>query len=100
MDVTPATDFDFTFPSHADTCYTSAPSSPTRLTNFYCGFDELLIRANANRASSLATIPFAWEEKRPGVPKTPSNILEDDFTFDISCRLDSESFQQRERGRE
>ncbi|KAJ0804847.1 hypothetical protein HanPI659440_Chr02g0042791 [Helianthus annuus] len=100
MDVAPATDFDFSFPSHADTCYTSAPSSPTRLTDLYRGFDELLIAADANRASSLAAIPFAWEEK-PGVPKTPSNLLEeDDFTFDVSCGFDSESVQQRERRRE
>ncbi|KAJ0604169.1 hypothetical protein HanRHA438_Chr02g0058421 [Helianthus annuus] len=100
MDVAPATNFDFSFPSHADTCYTSAPSSPTRLTDLYRGFDELLIAADANRASSLAAIPFAWEEK-PGVPKTPSNLLEeDDFTFDVSCGFDSESVQQRERRRE
>ncbi|KAJ0614607.1 hypothetical protein HanIR_Chr02g0064321 [Helianthus annuus] len=98
MDVAPATDFEFSFPSHADTCYTSAPSSPTRLTDFYRGFEELLITADTNRASSLATIPFAWEEK-PGVPKTPSNILEDDFTFDVSCGFDSESVQQRGRER-
>ncbi|KAF5817739.1 hypothetical protein HanXRQr2_Chr02g0056571 [Helianthus annuus] len=99
MDFAPATDFDFTFPSHADTCYTSAPSSPTRLTDLYRGFDELLIAADANCTSSLATIPFAWEEK-PGVPKTSSNLPEDDFTFDVSCGFDSESVQQRERGRE
>ncbi|KAJ0804846.1 hypothetical protein HanPI659440_Chr02g0042781 [Helianthus annuus] len=99
MDVAPATEFDFTFPSHADTCYTSAPSSPTRLTDLYRGFDELLIIGDANRTSSLATIPFAWEEK-PGVPKTPSNLPEDEFTFDVSCGFDSESVQQRERGRE
>ncbi|KAM0035265.1 hypothetical protein Hdeb2414_s0015g00444341 [Helianthus debilis subsp. tardiflorus] len=100
MDVAPPTDFDFTFPSHADTCYTSAPSSPTRLTDLYREFDELLIAANANHSGSLATIPFAWEEK-PGVPKTPSNLPEDDdFTFDVTCRFDSESVQHRERGRE
>ncbi|KAJ0618182.1 hypothetical protein HanPSC8_Chr02g0055981 [Helianthus annuus] len=98
MDVAPLTDFDFSFASHADTCYTSAPSSPTRLTDLYRGFDELLIAADANRASSLATIPFAWEEK-PGVPKTPSNLPEDDdFTFDVSCRFDSERERGRERG--
>ncbi|KAI3807245.1 hypothetical protein L1987_23170 [Smallanthus sonchifolius] len=84
MDVAPATDFDFSFPS-----YTSAP----------CGFDE------DNSNSSLATIPFAWEEK-PGVPKTPTNLFqEDDFSFPVSCHFDSESHVQerkieRERGRE
>ncbi|KAI3762911.1 hypothetical protein L1987_53353 [Smallanthus sonchifolius] len=61
MDVAPATDFDFTFPS-----YTSAPSSPTQLTELYCVFDEMLIAAEANCDRSLPTIPFAWEEK-PGV---------------------------------
>uniref|UniRef100_A0A251VFS9 Uncharacterized protein n=1 Tax=Helianthus annuus TaxID=4232 RepID=A0A251VFS9_HELAN len=99
MDVAPATDFDFTFPSHVDTCYTSAPSSPTRLTELYHGFDKLFMVADANHSGSLATIPFAWEEK-PGVPKIPSNLLEDDFTFDVSCGFDSKSVQQRERGRE
>ncbi|KAI3513146.1 hypothetical protein L1887_20472 [Cichorium endivia] len=60
MEVAPARDFDFN--------YTSAPSSPRRLTELYCGFDELLISAGTHRISSLATVPFAWEEK-PGVPK-------------------------------
>ncbi|XP_076909825.1 uncharacterized protein LOC143567246 [Bidens hawaiensis] len=114
MDVASSTDFEFTFPSHD--CYTSAPSSPTRLTELYCGFDELLITADANRNSSPATVPFAWEEK-PGIPKTPANLLEDDFSFNISCHFNNNESvsleylsnktvvppphaQQRERGRE
>ncbi|KAI3807246.1 hypothetical protein L1987_23171 [Smallanthus sonchifolius] len=98
MDIDPATDFDFTFSSYSAPSYTSAPSSPTRLT-------ELLIAADANLNSSLATIPFDWEEK-PGVPKTPTNLFqEDDFSFPVSCHFDSELHVQerkieRERGRE
>ncbi|KAK1427388.1 hypothetical protein QVD17_16071 [Tagetes erecta] len=91
MDLASTTDFDFTFPSQADACYTSAPSSPTRLPELYCDFDKLLIAANdASRTTSLATVPFAWEEK-PGVPKTPIDVLEDDFSFDVSCHFDGES---------
>ncbi|KAK1427387.1 hypothetical protein QVD17_16070 [Tagetes erecta] len=93
MDIASATDFEFTFPSHGVACYTSAPSSPTRLTELYCDFDKLLIVADvANRNSSLATVPFAWEEK-PGVPQTPTNVFEDDFSFDVSYQFDSEKVQ-------
>ncbi|KAI3737074.1 hypothetical protein L2E82_27069 [Cichorium intybus] len=109
MEVAPARDFDFN--------YTSAPSSPTRLTELYCGFDELLISAGTHRISSLATVPFAWEEK-PGVPKASSNLFEDEFSFNVSCDFARDSvpaedlFQggiiktanppnmERERGRE
>ncbi|XP_076903289.1 uncharacterized protein LOC143558324 [Bidens hawaiensis] len=115
MEIAPAIDFNF------NTYYTSAPSSPTRLNDLYCEFDELLIAAGGyNRSSSPAAIPFAWEEK-PGVPKTPANVFEgedDDFSFDVSCGFGGDSvsaedlFQggvikaindssiQKERGRE
>ncbi|KAI3773813.1 hypothetical protein L1987_48348 [Smallanthus sonchifolius] len=78
MDVAPAISY-----------YTSAPSSPTRLTDMYCRFDELLIAAGANRNISPATVPFAWEEK-PSVPKTPTSLFEDDFSFDVSCEIGSD----------
>ncbi|KAK9073338.1 hypothetical protein SSX86_007662 [Deinandra increscens subsp. villosa] len=85
MEVSPAMDFGFSSPSHfGSSHYSSAPSSPTRLTELYCGFDELLIAAGANNRGSLAVVPFAWEEK-PGVPKTPTRVLEEDFSFDVSC---------------
>ncbi|KAI3684765.1 hypothetical protein L6452_33991 [Arctium lappa] len=75
--------------TYSSSHYTSTPSSPTRLTELYHGFDELLLSAAAeaaNRTTSLATVPFAWEEK-PGVPKGPSNLFEDDFSFDVSCEF-------------
>ncbi|XP_024972029.1 uncharacterized protein LOC112510907 [Cynara cardunculus var. scolymus] len=89
----PTDSFDFSYSSSS--YYTSAPSSPTRLTEFYCGFDELLLSAaaaaGAHRSTSRATVPFAWEEK-PGVPKGPTNLFgEDDFSFDVSCELSRDS---------
>ncbi|KAJ9559951.1 hypothetical protein OSB04_005111 [Centaurea solstitialis] len=79
---------DFNF-NYSSSCYTtSAPSSPGRLTELYCGFDELLLAAaGAHRTTSLAAVPFAWEEK-PGVPKGPTNLFgEDDFSFDVGFEL-------------
>ncbi|KAL4559515.1 hypothetical protein LXL04_031655 [Taraxacum kok-saghyz] len=90
MDVAPAMDFAFNSSSYSGDYYTSAPSSPTRLTELYCGFDELLISAVNHRSSSLATVPFAWEEK-PGVPKSSTNIFEDDFSFDLSSHFAMDS---------
>nr|XP_043637441.1 uncharacterized protein LOC122608404 [Erigeron canadensis] len=87
MDVAPAMDFDFNLSSYS---YTSAPSSPTRLTELYHGLDELLISPHAERNSCIATVPFAWEEK-PGVPKTPENLYEDDFSFDVSSHFNKSS---------
>ncbi|KAI3737072.1 hypothetical protein L2E82_27067 [Cichorium intybus] len=86
MDVAAAMDFDFN--SSSDSCgyYTSAPSSPTRLTDVYCDFDKLLIAAGANHRGCVAAVPFAWEEK-PGVPKTSTNSFEDDFSFDVSSHF-------------
>ncbi|PWA64342.1 hypothetical protein CTI12_AA345410 [Artemisia annua] len=81
MEIAPAIDFDFKTSTNYG--YKSAPSTPRQLKELYCDFDELLIAASATRNVSLATVPFAWEEK-PGVPKTPENICEDDFSFDVS----------------
>ncbi|KAL7615829.1 hypothetical protein Lser_V15G00764 [Lactuca serriola] len=90
MEVAPTMDLDFSSSSCTGGYYTSAPSSPTRLTELYCGFDELLISAGTHRSSSLATVPFAWEEK-PGVPKASANLFEDDFSFDVSFHLPRDS---------
>ncbi|KVH98365.1 hypothetical protein Ccrd_023421 [Cynara cardunculus var. scolymus] len=82
MDVAAAMDFDFNSSSYGGASYyNSAPSSPTRMTEFYCQFDELLISAEANHTNCLAAVPFAWEEK-PGVPKGFTDSFEDDFSFD------------------
>ncbi|XP_071729273.1 uncharacterized protein [Rutidosis leptorrhynchoides] len=85
MEIASPIDFDFNNSSYG---YTSAPSSPTRLTELYCGFDQLLISSHYDRKTSLASVPFAWEEK-PGVPKTPTNLSEDEFSFDVSCQFDN-----------
>ncbi|XP_076930083.1 uncharacterized protein LOC143594730 [Bidens hawaiensis] len=93
MEIAPAIDFNF------NTYYTSAPSSPTRLNDLYCEFDELLIAAAGyTRSSSPAAVPFAWEEK-PGVPKPPANVFEgedDDFSFDVSCGFGGDSVSAEE----
>ncbi|XP_071731452.1 uncharacterized protein [Rutidosis leptorrhynchoides] len=61
-------------------CYFSAPTSPTRITELDLDdFDELLIPESTT--NSLATVPFAWEEK-PGVPKSFTKY--DNFSSDIS----------------
>ncbi|KAJ9559842.1 hypothetical protein OSB04_005002 [Centaurea solstitialis] len=89
MDIAAAMDFDFN--SSPYNHYNSAPSSPTRLTEFYCQFDELFIAAAAaTRTASLAAVPFAWEEK-PGVPKGLSNPSEDDFSFDVTFQFGRDS---------
>lgn len=45
--------------------YSSAPNSPTRLSQFCREFDEFLI--SSKTGDSSAAVPFAWEEK-PGTP--------------------------------
>lgn len=118
-------DFDFTSSSYAtapmtpkfmapaDNCYFSAPPSPTKPTDIihdddhdhdHFDDDEFFISEdqdtiNGVNRNSLATVPFAWEEK-PGVPKSLY-----DFTFDVSGELTREkemktSMGERERGRE
>ncbi|MFS7911359.1 hypothetical protein Hanom_Chr02g00117181 [Helianthus anomalus] len=62
MDIDPAIE-------HNRGYHTSTPSSPTRLTKLYQEFEDMLIANDANRNSSCAAVPFAWEEK-PGVPKS------------------------------
>lgn len=87
MDVALAMDLDFDSSSYGGG-YTSTPSSPTRLTELYWEFD---VGANQNCSRAVAAVPFAWEEK-PGVPKlTPGFLCQEDFSFDVSCHLDSTS---------
>ncbi|GMI91188.1 hypothetical protein like AT2G26530 [Hibiscus trionum] len=76
-------------------CFFSAPTSPTRLSEFYREFDRFSAmgdRQSSRRSNSLA-IPFDWEEK-PGTPKTPRGEEEkeaDDFAFDFSEALEKTS---------
>ncbi|KAL4282347.1 hypothetical protein GQ457_03G039650 [Hibiscus cannabinus] len=92
----PAMDFDFnsarssprsTAPSTPTEvgggCFFSAPTSPTRLFEFYRGFDSFSMmsdRQSSRRSNSLAAIPFDWEEK-PGTPKSPRREEGDGFAF-------------------
>nr|KAJ0211385.1 hypothetical protein LSAT_V11C400205620 [Lactuca sativa] len=95
LPLSPTKDFDFNssaYPSAPSTprllgdCYFSAPNSPTRVTELHREFDELLVSDGAQRYNSLATVPFAWEE-RPGVPKSFINVFDSDFAFDVSGEL-------------
>ncbi|KVI06632.1 uncharacterized protein LOC112510295 [Cynara cardunculus var. scolymus] len=92
-------DFDFTSSAYATApmtpkfmaagdCYFSAPPSPTKTTEIHHDEfdDEFLISEEDNHGgNSLATVPFAWEEK-PGVPKSVY-----DFAFDVSGELKRDS---------
>ncbi|KAE8718149.1 hypothetical protein F3Y22_tig00110017pilonHSYRG00065 [Hibiscus syriacus] len=78
-------------------CFFSAPTSPTRLSEFYREFDRFSTmggRQSSRRNISLA-IPFDWEEK-PGTPKSPrgarnEEVEEDDFAFDFCEALEKTS---------
>nr|XP_043637914.1 uncharacterized protein LOC122608908 [Erigeron canadensis] len=91
MEIAPAMHSHFNSSSHDRHYYASVPSSPTRLTELYCEMDELLDSSHYKQNSCLATVPFIWEEK-PGVSKTPdNNLLENDFSFDVSCPFSNDS---------
>ncbi|XWS14657.1 hypothetical protein CRYUN_Cryun35bG0028100 [Craigia yunnanensis] len=83
-------------------CFFSAPTSPTRMSEFYREFDRLSMtkdRQSSIRSSSLA-IPFDWEEK-PGTPKSPRATINDeeegdDFAFDFSEALEKTSLSAEE----
>ncbi|KAK8642502.1 hypothetical protein V6N13_011843 [Hibiscus sabdariffa] len=80
-------------------CFFSAPTSPTRMSEFYSEFDRFSTvgdRQSSRRSNSLA-IPFDWEEK-PGTPKSPRGARNDqeeeevdDFAFDFSEALEKAS---------
>ncbi|XP_022768822.1 uncharacterized protein LOC111312641 [Durio zibethinus] len=83
-------------------CFFSAPTSPTRMSEFYREFDGFSMmndRQSSIRSSSLA-IPFDWEEK-PGTPKSPratriGDGKGDDFAFDFSEALEKTSLSAEE----
>ncbi|KAI3761172.1 hypothetical protein L1987_51583 [Smallanthus sonchifolius] len=84
------TDFNFnfnssTYPTAPSTPRLIAPTSPSSLSELYREFDQLLIMDDDD-THSRATVPFAWEEK-PGVPKPTTNLLEQDFAFDVSSQI-------------
>ncbi|KAK0575586.1 hypothetical protein LWI29_003255 [Acer saccharum] len=83
--------------------FTSAPTSPNRLSEFYSEFDNLYM-FNESRGSSRTSnvfssaVPFDWEEK-PGTPKSPksSNTINgDDFAFDFCKELEETSLSADE----
>ena len=99
-------DFDF---SHSDSfsCPTtpksfgnyffSAPTSPSRISEFYSDFDQL---SGIKSSSSPPRVPFDWEEK-PGKPKSPIKVTDknedvDDFAFDFSAELEGASLSAEE----
>ncbi|XWS25668.1 hypothetical protein CRYUN_Cryun27aG0087300 [Craigia yunnanensis] len=89
-------------PGRFGECFFSAPTSPTRMSEFYREFDRFSMmndKQSSIRSSSLA-IPFDWEEK-PGTPKSPrAKINEeeegDDFAFDFSEALEKTSLSAAE----
>lgn len=83
-------------PTRVGEYYFSAPTSPRHLNDFYREFDELLIKNEGG--SSLAEVPFDWEEK-PGKPKSPQrriSMFEDDFAFDVSGEIQRPSLSAEE----
>ncbi|TYI28033.1 hypothetical protein ES332_A05G216900v1 [Gossypium tomentosum] len=110
---TPVMDFDFnsarssprssapSTPRRFGDCFFSAPTSPTRMSEFYREFDRFSMmddRQKSKRSTCLA-IPFDWEEK-PGTPKSPraarNDDDDDDFAFDFSEALEKTSLSAEE----
>ncbi|XVF63987.1 hypothetical protein PTKIN_Ptkin09bG0130900 [Pterospermum kingtungense] len=91
-------------PGRFGECFFSAPTSPTRMSEFHREFDLFSMendRQSSKRSSSLV-IPFDWEEKL-GTPKSPreatlNNEEEkgDDFAFDFSEALERASLSAEE----
>lgn len=79
----------------------SAPTSPTRASEFYRDFhDELAMideRNSKTRSGFVSAIPFDWEET-PGTPKSPRSKAkkEDEFAFDFSEELEKASLSAEE----
>ncbi|KAJ0804852.1 hypothetical protein HanPI659440_Chr02g0042841 [Helianthus annuus] len=90
MDINPAIEHDVNSSPYNNSYHTSTPSSPTRLTKLYQEFEDMLIANDANRNSSCAAVPFAWEEKPGGVPKSVVSLFQEEFSFDVSCHMDSQ----------
>ncbi|KAF5740707.1 hypothetical protein HS088_TW11G00784 [Tripterygium wilfordii] len=72
----------------------SAPTSPTRISEFYREFENFLINDPISGG-----VPFDWEEM-PGTPKSPKkNVVaaaDDDFAFDFSQDLEKTSLSAEE----
>ncbi|XVE70007.1 hypothetical protein DITRI_Ditri10aG0037100 [Diplodiscus trichospermus] len=90
-------------PRRLGDCFFSAPTSPTRMSEFYREFDRFSMvndRQSSIRGGSLA-IPFDWEEK-PGTPKSARATVNDeeeegdDFAFDFSEALEKTSLSAEE----
>lgn len=75
----------------------SAPTSPSRMSEFYNYFNNFSMSNNGEEETS--GIPFQWEEK-PGTPKSPKAATntnrEDDFAFDFSAELEKASLSAEE----
>ncbi|XP_076909826.1 uncharacterized protein LOC143567247 [Bidens hawaiensis] len=92
MDVAPAINFNSNSSPPGGYHYAGSHSSPNGWPESYWPEFEHL-DDGANRRRSVAAVPFAWEEK-PGVPKAvdrTADLFQDDFSFDVSCHLDSGS---------
>ncbi|KAE8653979.1 Acylamino-acid-releasing enzyme, putative isoform 1 [Hibiscus syriacus] len=95
----PNLSFDFnsapSSPRRFGECFFSAPTSPSRLSDFYCEFDGLStmddtqITESCMRNTSLA-VPFDWED-RTGTPKSlpTTKIRHDDDGFAFHFRQPS-----------
>ncbi|KAK2660392.1 hypothetical protein Ddye_006925 [Dipteronia dyeriana] len=83
--------------------FTSAPTSPARLSEFYSEFDNFYMFKESRGSSRISNVfssavPFDWEEK-PGTPKSPKSsntINEDDFAFDFCKDLEATSLSAEE----
>jgi hypothetical protein len=102
----PGMDFDFneartspfltapSTPKRFGDCTFSAPTSPSRVAEFYSYFDSL-IDSNEERTG----FTFHWDERR-GTPKSPrataNTNSEDDFAFDFCVELEKTSLSADE----
>jgi hypothetical protein len=112
MEVMHNTDFDFktpesspystipSTPTRIGDYYYSAPTSPSRVSTYYQDFDDFLV-VNEEEDEVVeeivkdcgASVPFKWEEK-PGKPKYLSQLYkksEDDFMFDVGPGMERSS---------
>ncbi|KAM7514197.1 hypothetical protein LguiA_003780 [Lonicera macranthoides] len=96
------TDFDFntarstpystspSTPTRIGEYYFSAPTSPTRISSFYSDFADFLVVSDVEIVNDCgASVPFDWEEK-PGKPKHSSQLhtkCEVDFAFDVNQEM-------------
>ncbi|CAK9185844.1 unnamed protein product [Ilex paraguariensis] len=72
--------------------YFSAPTSPTRLSEFYRDLDDLLNNSSTKTGGDSSTVPVEWKEKA----SSRANNHEDDFAFDFSAELERTSLSADE----